>query len=130
MDADFYCQQVLKRTLAPWIKRKFPDGHRLQADNDPKHSSRKALKTLEKEGIYWWRTPPESPDLNPIELVWHQLKNHLRQHVKPKNLADLEDGIQTFWQETMTKAVCKRYINHLQKVIPQIIEAQGKSTNG
>ncbi|RCN35235.1 hypothetical protein ANCCAN_18913 [Ancylostoma caninum] len=30
--------------------------------------------------------PPESPDLNPIELVWHQLKYYLRHTHKPHRL--------------------------------------------
>ena len=128
MDAKFYCS-LLVDVLAPWIKKKFPDGHRLQADNDPKHTSRLAMKTLKDEGINWWRTPPESPDLNPIELVWHQLKQHLRRHVKPKNQDELKAGITTFWKEKMTKELCNSYIDHISKVIPAVITAGGKSTN-
>ena len=128
MDAKFYCS-ILTDVLSPWIKRKFPEGHRLQADNDPKHTSRLALKTLADERINWWRTPPESPDLNPIELVWHQLKQHLRQHVKPTNLDELKDGITTFWSQKMNKQLCNNYINHIKKVIPDVIAADGKSTS-
>ena len=40
-------------------------------DNDPKHTSRRAATFFEEEGVHWWRTPPESPDMNPIENLWH-----------------------------------------------------------
>ena len=43
----------------------------------------------------WWYTPPESP-LNPTELVWGSLKQHLRNH-KLKNLKELKAGIKQFW---------------------------------
>ena len=44
------------------------------ADNDPKHTSKAAREFLEENDMFWWRTPAESPDLNPIEKVWHELK--------------------------------------------------------
>ena len=50
MDAKFYCS-ILTDVLSPCIKLKFPDGHRLQADNDPKHTSSLVLKTLADERI-------------------------------------------------------------------------------
>ena len=52
-------------------------------DNDPKHTSRKAITFFEDNSINWWRTPPESPDLNPIENLWHELMEYVRREVKP-----------------------------------------------
>ena len=43
-------------------------------DNDPKHASRVAKAFLAENGVNWWQTPPESPDTNPIENLWHELK--------------------------------------------------------
>ena len=54
--------------------------HRFQQDNDPKHCSGLAQDYLEENGINWWRTPPESSDLNPIENVWGSLKRFLQDH--------------------------------------------------
>jgi len=46
-------------------------------DNDPKHTSRAAQEFYAKSGINWWRTPAESPDMNPIENLWHELKEYI-----------------------------------------------------
>jgi transposase len=40
---------------------------------------------------------PESPDLNPIENLWHELKEYLRREVKPSTKKELIDGINQFW---------------------------------
>ena len=65
MDAPLYCE-ILTRTLLPFLAEKFPtpNSHRFMQDNDPKHCSRAAQKFYDEAGINWWRTPPESPDIN------------------------------------------------------------------
>ena len=42
-------------------------------------------------------TPPESPDLNPIENMWHELKEYIRREVKPRTKDELVEGIKEFW---------------------------------
>ena len=66
----------------------------------------------------------DSPDLNPIENVWGSLKQYLRNVYKPKNLEELKSGIQQFWQ-MLTPERCTHYINHLRKVIPEVIQEGG-----
>ena len=72
MDAELYCR-ILETTLLPFINQTLP-GHRFMKENDPKHTSRRAQAFMEENGINWWRTPPESPDLNRIENLWHELR--------------------------------------------------------
>ena len=76
MDANGFID-VLKAGLLPFIREKLSEGHRLMMDNDPKHTSRLA-QTFMEEGVNWWKMPPESRDCNPIENVWHRLKECLK----------------------------------------------------
>ena len=80
-----------------------------------------------ENGIEWWKTPPESPDLNPIENLWHELKEYIRRAVKPKTKADLIAGIKEFWGTADTQK-CQKYIGHLRKVIPKVIEVEGAAS--
>uniref|UniRef100_A0A1X7U6G8 Tc1-like transposase DDE domain-containing protein n=1 Tax=Amphimedon queenslandica TaxID=400682 RepID=A0A1X7U6G8_AMPQE len=66
---------IPRQTLLPFIQKKYPDGHRFMADNDPKHTSKLVLSFLEQNNVNWWRTPTKWPDVNPIENLWHELKN-------------------------------------------------------
>jgi len=115
MDALLYID-ILRQTLLPFLAGLYPDGHRFMADNDPKHSSRAAHVFLHKNGVTWWQTPAESPDLNPIENLRHELKEYNWRVVKPKTKQELIDGIQPFW-ETVDIAKCRKYILHSKSYI-------------
>lgn len=67
------------------------------------------------------------PDLNPIENVWHKLKEYLRREIKPTIKSELIEGINQFW-DTVTIDKCKKYINHIKKVVPRVIEKNGGPT--
>ena len=115
---------ILSVSLVPFLEKAYPNGHRLYQDNDPKHTSRYIQAFFAENKINWWRSPAESPDLNPIEKVWGSMKNYLRSKHKPRSLAELKAGIQSYWK-TMTPQLCTRYIDHLQKVMPDVIKAAG-----
>ena len=126
LTATRYCD-ILQDTLLPFVRKVFPDGHRFQQDNDPKHTSNYTKDYLVKQSINWWKTPAESPDLNPIENVWGSMKYFLRHQYKPTNIASLQAGIKEFWM-AMVPIVCSRYIDHLRKVIPKVVEVNGAAS--
>jgi len=113
--------------VGAFIQEELPDSHRFMQDNDSKHTSRRAAGFLSDEGVNWWKTPPESADLNPIENLWHKLKEYCRREVKPTNKSELIWGIKLFW-DTVDVQQCCRYIDHLRKVIPQVIQVDGAAT--
>jgi len=127
MEAGLYCS-ILRDTLIPFIRDTLPN-HRFMQDNDPKHTSRLAKDFFQENGINWWRTPPESPDLNPTEDLWHELKFYLETRVKPTTKQELIGGIRKFWRKKVTVEKCNRYIDHvLRDAIPEVIPQQGGAT--
>ena len=126
MDASVYVN-ILQQTLLPFVQSVYPDVHRFMQDNDPKHTSKLGESFLRTNGINWWKTPPDSPDLNPIENLWHELKEYLRREVKPRSKDELVDGIVQFWG-SVSGEKCRKYIRHLHKVIPRVIELGGAAT--
>ena len=115
---------ILDAALVPFIEEHYPTQHPFQQDNDPKHTSRWAQDCFKRKSINWWKTPASSPDLNPIENVWGTMKSYLRSTAKPKNTHELRMGIKVF-RKIMTPEVCRRYVGHLHKVIPKVIEVNG-----
>ena len=73
---------------------------------------------------------PESPDLNPIEDLWHELKYYLESKVKPTTKQELVDGIKKVWTKKITVEKSNKYIGHvLFEAIPDVIVARGGVTN-
>lgn len=126
MAKDFYID-ILKTTLEPFGRRVFPEGYRLMQDNDPKHTSIAVREYFQQANIVWWKTPPESPDLNPIEKVWHELKHFLRTEHKPKTKQELVEGILHFWKSRVTPEKCRKYIGNLRKALP-LVASRGQAT--
>ena len=103
---------ILEGTLLPFIANVYPEERRFVQNNDPKHTSGYAADWMRDNSINWWKTPAESPDLNLIENLWHELKEFI---CRPKTKVIIQ-----FWKSVhITK--CLKYLGHLRKVIPKVI---------
>jgi len=80
-----FCVEEL---LAPTLKR----GDIVVMDNNPSHKLDDIEDAIEAVGAWALFLPTYSPDLNPIENCWSQVKSRLRS-LKPRSLPELLDAL-------------------------------------
>ena len=88
---------ILKQHLKTSV-RKLKLGHKwvFQMDNDPKHTSKVGAKWLKESKVKVLEWPSQSPNLNPLENLWVELKKRVQAR-RPTNLTQLHQLCQEEW---------------------------------
>ncbi|CAJ0951890.1 unnamed protein product [Ranitomeya imitator] len=96
-------------------------------DNDPKHTSRLCkgyLTKKESDGVLHQMTwPLQSPDLNPIEMVWGELDHRVKAK-GPTSAKHLWELLQDCWK-TISGDYLLKLIKRMQRVCKAVIKAKG-----
>ena len=97
-----------------------------QQDNNPKHKAKSTLEWLNKKSINVLEWPSQSPDLNPIENVWRDLKIAVHRR-SPTNLSELEQFSCEEWAK-ISPSYCAKLVETYPKRLIAVIAAKGAST--
>ncbi|KAK3569684.1 hypothetical protein QTP86_002614 [Hemibagrus guttatus] len=118
--------EILSKNLLPSARAlKMKRGWVFQHDNDPKHTARAKKEWLRKKNFKVLEWPSQSPDLNPIENLWRELKICVAQR-QPQNITALEEICMEEWDK-LPATVCKNLVATYRKRLTSVIT--NKSTN-
>jgi len=99
-----------------------------QQDGAPSHTAKVMKKWLADYGIDLFPHPPNSPDLNPIEPLWHDLKTIIRAapHL-PTTIPKLIKAIRDAWEKLPISDIDK-HIKTMPDRVQAVLAAKGGHT--
>uniref|UniRef100_A0A8C6PBJ9 Transposase n=1 Tax=Nothobranchius furzeri TaxID=105023 RepID=A0A8C6PBJ9_NOTFU len=121
-------QNILKENVRPSVRQlKRKQSWVLQQDNDPKHTSKSTSEWLKNNKMKTLEWPSQSPDLNPIEMLWHDLKKAVHAR-KASNKVELQQFCKDEWAIIPPERY-KRLIASYRKRLIAVIAAKGGPTS-
>ena len=90
--------QVFESWVEQFLIKELKPGQVVVMDNASFHKSQKTKKLIESVGCRLLFLPPYSPDLNPIEKFWANMKRWIRQKIS--DFSQLYDAIVDFFSIT------------------------------
>ncbi len=120
-------REILSENLLPSARAlKMKRGWVFQHDNDPKHTARATKEWLRKKHFKVLEWPSQSPDLNPIENIWRELKVRVAQR-QPQNITALEEICMEEWPK-IPATVCENLVKTYRKRLTSVIANKGYIT--
>lgn len=128
VNAQRYVEEVLQEHVvpfAPFIGENF----RLMHDNARCHVASSVTQYLHEVGIQTLSWPARSPDLNPIEHIWDNLKRRVRARSPvPTTLGELKTAVVEEWHN-IPQSEIQDVMDGLPNRLQEVIRARGGNTH-
>lgn len=117
-------EEVFEPSILKLFKEDKPE-YLFQQDNAPCHKSRQSTTWFLENDVPVFEWPPQSPDLSPIENLWHILKVKVsKHHCASKNI--LKQKICEEWNK-ISNELCYDLVASMPKRCRAVIKARGGS---
>lgn len=125
MDQHQYLK-ILEEVMEPYAEEHLSVLWKFQQDNDPKHTARIVKQWLRTKSITEMEWPASSPDLNPIENLWAEVKRAVGQRTYSSQ-NELYQAIEEAWYN-IPQRTCQRLIESMPRRLSQVICNKGHPT--
>ena len=118
-------RQILENLLQSAKDVRLQHRFMFQQDNNRKHPAKATMEWRQNKNVKVLVWSSESPDLNPIESLWKDLKIAVHRH-SPSNMAELEQICKEEW-EKIPKSRCAKLTQTYPRRREAVIAAKGSS---
>lgn len=127
LTAQRYIDEVLDEHVVPYAGF-IGDNFLLMQDNARPHTAEIVQNYLNEVGVRTMGWPAKSPDMNPIEHMWDELKKRIRSRVHaPTTLRELTTAAQEEW-DNIPQDVVEGLIRSMPNRMLSVIQARGGHT--
>uniref|UniRef100_A0A2M4DS53 Putative transposase n=1 Tax=Anopheles darlingi TaxID=43151 RepID=A0A2M4DS53_ANODA len=118
---------ILKQNLGPSVEKLgISRDYWFQQDNDPKHTACNTRLYLLYNTPHQLKSPPQSPDLNPIEHAWDLQERKIRR-TRITSRLDLENKLKEAWA-TISADFTQNLVNSMPRRLAEVIKMKGYAT--
>ena len=120
---------MLNSRLIPQIREWFPEESFIfQQDSAPCRKAKLVMNWFAEKNIQVLQWPGNSPDMNPIENLWEQLKNEIHEIPITTRTELITRLIHVWFHSDKISNMCKSLIQSMPRRVKALIEAKGGST--
>ena len=87
-------------------------------------ATKRVISWIQEQGFDLLQWPPQSPDLNPIENLWSQMKRKTAAQ-QFDGIHELVDFLKRLWSTEITAEMCQNLVSSMPRRVAAVIKNKG-----